>query len=52
MIISYSIGGEEAENIIAAYNHSRERHYQEVKAKIIIFRLVFFVDTVMVILRL
>ena len=33
MIISCSICGEETENIIAAYNHSRERHYQEVKAK-------------------
>ena len=33
MNISCSICEEEAENIIAAYNHSRERHYQEVKAK-------------------
>ena len=33
MIISCSICGEETDNIIAAYNHSRERHYQEVKAK-------------------
>ena len=33
MNISCSICEEEAENIIAAYNHSRERHYQEVKVK-------------------
>ena len=33
MIISCSICEEEAENTIAAYNHSRERHYQEVKVQ-------------------
>ena len=32
-MISCSICEEEAENIIAAYRHSRARHYQEVKAK-------------------